>query len=104
MCSHCKVRVADLTEARVPKATTLASYEISVWKQMDQASLGGIQKGVDPEEQDYELNQAVKLEGNGVSCSKQGTEESSMVGSQDAVGQKNLLDPSIPSHTAMEEP
>lgn len=91
-------------ETRVSVATTSPEYELSERKQKDLASLGRTKKELDPEELDYELNQAVKLEGNGVLCSKQGTEESSMVGSQDALGQKNLVDPSIPSDTAMEEP
>ncbi|KAJ1403668.1 Sodium/solute symporter superfamily [Sesbania bispinosa] len=99
-----QVRVADVKEARAPMTTTSAEYELSVLNQKDQASLDRIQKEVDSEKQDYEQNQAVKLEGNGVLCSKEDTEESSMVVTQDALGQKNLVDSSIPSHTAMEEP
>ena len=97
MCLHCKVKVADVMEARV--ATTLPKYELSEMNQKDQASLGRMQKEVAPEEQDYELNQAMNSQGNGAVCGKQGTEESSMGGSQD-----DLVDSSIPSHNAMEEP
>lgn len=89
MCLYCKVRVSDFKETR---ETTSTEYELSVLNRKDQASLDIIQKEVDPDKQDYALNQAVKLEGNGVLRSKQGTEESSMVGSQDALGQKNLVD------------
>jgi hypothetical protein len=64
-------------------ATTTPKSELSVQNQKDQASLSTIQKEADPDEQDYELNQAVKLEGNGASYSKQDIEESSEVGSQD---------------------
>lgn len=103
MCLRCKVRVADMKEARIPVATVSPKYELSAQNQKDQASLGIIQNEADPEEQDYELNPAVKLEGNGVSYGKQDIQESSMVGSQDAL-QQNLLDPSIPSHTSMDEP
>jgi hypothetical protein len=63
--------------------TTTPKSELSVQNQKDQASLSTIQKEADPDEQDYELNQAVKLEGNGASYSKQDIEESSEVGSQD---------------------
>ncbi|XP_012572450.1 K(+) efflux antiporter 3, chloroplastic isoform X2 [Cicer arietinum] len=98
-----QVRVADMKEARIPVATVSPKYELSAQNQKDQASLGIIQNEADPEEQDYELNPAVKLEGNGVSYGKQDIQESSMVGSQDAL-QQNLLDPSIPSHTSMDEP
>jgi hypothetical protein len=66
--------------------TTTPKSELSVQNQKDQASLSTIQKEADPEEQDYELNQAVKLEGNGASYSKQDIEESSAVGSQDDLG------------------
>lgn len=44
-------------------------------------------------EQDYELNQAVNFD------RKQGTEESSR-----STVEKNLVDPSISCHTAIEEP
>ncbi|XP_057416156.1 K(+) efflux antiporter 3, chloroplastic isoform X3 [Lotus japonicus] len=84
-----QVRVSDFKETR---ETTSTEYELSVLNRKDQASLDIIQKEVDPDKQDYALNQAVKLEGNGVLRSKQGAEESSMVGSQDALGQKNLVD------------
>jgi hypothetical protein len=67
--------------------TTTPKSELSVQNQKDQASLSTIQKEADPDEQDYELNQAVKLEGNGASySSKQDIEESSAVGSQDDLG------------------
>lgn len=72
-------------EARAPTTTNFPKYEISVRNQIDRASLGRIQKEADPEEQDYELNEAVKLEGNGVPYSKPNTEGSSMVGSQDVL-------------------
>ncbi|KAK7252249.1 hypothetical protein RIF29_36069 [Crotalaria pallida] len=99
-----QVKVDDLTDARVPVATISSEYELSKLKQKDLASLSRIQKEVHSEEQDYELNQAVNSEGNGVLCSNQSSEGISMVGSQDAPGQKIQVDPSIPSHTAMEEP
>ncbi|CAI8618019.1 unnamed protein product [Vicia faba] len=88
-----QVRVPDIKESRIPVATTTPKYELSVQNQKDQASLSRIQKEADPEEEDYELNQAVKFEGNGASFSKQDIEENSMVGSQDDLGQQNLLDP-----------
>jgi hypothetical protein len=66
--------------------TTTPKSELSVQNQKDQASLSTIQKEANPEEQDYELNQAIKLEGNGASYSKQDIEESSAVGSQDDLG------------------
>jgi len=72
-------------EARVPVTTNTPKYEVSVSNQEDQASLSRIQKEADLEEQDYELNQAVKLEGNGAPCSKD-IGESSVVGSQDDLG------------------
>ncbi|CAK8532656.1 unnamed protein product [Lathyrus sativus] len=65
-----QVRVADIKESRIPVATTTTpKYELSVQNQKDQASLSRIQKEVDPEEdeEDYELNQAVKFEENGAS-------------------------------------
>ncbi|XP_027347539.1 K(+) efflux antiporter 3, chloroplastic isoform X5 [Abrus precatorius] len=97
------VKVADMKETRVPVATTTPESELLELNQKDQASLVTIQKEVNPEEQDHELNQAVNLEGNGVLLSKQGTEESSIVGSQD-LRPKSQVDPSITSHTATEEP
>ncbi|MCH84924.1 K(+) efflux antiporter 3 chloroplastic-like, partial [Trifolium medium] len=81
-----QVRVADIRGPRIPVATTTPKSELSVQNQKDRASLSTIQKEADPEEQDYELNQAVKLEGNGASYSKQDIEESSAVGSQDDLG------------------
>ncbi|KAF7843061.1 K(+) efflux antiporter 3, chloroplastic isoform X1 [Senna tora] len=99
ICLRCKVRVSDMTEACVPTATTFREYELSEMNQTDQASATRIQKEIDLEKQDYELN----LEGNGL-YSKQGTEESLMDGSQDALGRKNPGDPSIPCHTAIDEP
>lgn len=93
LCLPFKVRVADIKESRVPVATATPKYELSVQNQKDQASLSRIQKEADPEEEDYELNQAVKFEGNGASFSKQDIEESSKVGSQDDLGQQNLLEP-----------
>ncbi|XP_027347538.1 K(+) efflux antiporter 3, chloroplastic isoform X4 [Abrus precatorius] len=98
-----QVKVADMKETRVPVATTTPESELLELNQKDQASLVTIQKEVNPEEQDHELNQAVNLEGNGVLLSKQGTEESSIVGSQD-LRPKSQVDPSITSHTATEEP
>lgn len=86
LCLHCKVRVADIMEARIPVPTNTPNYEVSVQNQEDQASSSRIQKEADPEEQDYELNQAVKLEGNGAPSSKQDIGESSVVGSQDDLG------------------
>lgn len=89
-CLPCKVRVADIKESRIPVAATTPKYELSVQNQKDQASLSRIQKEADPEEEeekDYELNQAVKLEGNGASFIKQDIDESSTVGSQDDLGQ-----------------
>ncbi|WJX52412.1 K(+) efflux antiporter 3, chloroplastic [Trifolium repens] len=82
-----QVRVSDIRGPRIPVTTTTPKSELSVQNQKDQASLSTIQKEADPEEQDYELNQAVKLEGNGASySSKQDIEESSAVGSQDDLG------------------
>lgn len=94
MCLYCKVRVAVSREARVLAATTSPEAELSEMNQNDQASSVRNQREVDPEEQDYELNEAVNLEGNGVLVIKQSSEESSMI-----VDQSN---PS--SHTATEEP
>ncbi|KHN46227.1 K(+) efflux antiporter 3, chloroplastic-like [Glycine soja] len=89
-----QVRVAVSREARVLAATTSPEAELSEMNQNDQASSVRNQREVDPEEQDYELNEAVNLEGNGVLVIKQSSEESSMI-----VDQSN---PS--SHTATEEP
>ncbi|KAG4398555.1 hypothetical protein AAZX31_08G062800 [Glycine max] len=88
-----QVRVAVSREARVLAATTSPEAELSEMNQNDQASSVRNQREVDPEEQDYELNEAVNLEGNGVLVIKH-SEESSMI-----VDQSN---PS--SHTATEEP
>ncbi|KAL2343884.1 hypothetical protein Fmac_005169 [Flemingia macrophylla] len=100
-----QVKVTDLREARVAMATTSPESELSAMNQKDQASLIINQREVDPEEQDYELNEAVNLEGNGVLIGKQSSEESSMITSTDAPSQKNHVDPSNPtSHTATEEP
>ncbi|KAL3002598.1 hypothetical protein AAZX31_08G062800 [Glycine max] len=88
-----RVRVAVSREARVLAATTSPEAELSEMNQNDQASSVRNQREVDPEEQDYELNEAVNLEGNGVLVIKH-SEESSMI-----VDQSN---PS--SHTATEEP
>lgn len=91
-----------MIEARVPPATTSPGYELSELNQADHASATRIQT-VDSEEQNHELSQAGNLEGNGVLYNKQGTEESLMDGSQEVVGEKNLVDPSISCHTAIEE-
>lgn len=100
-----QVKVTDLKETRVPVATTSQDSELSEMNQKDQASLVRNQRGVDAEEQDYELNESLNLEGNGVLLSKQCSEESTLVLSTDAPIQKNLVDPSTPSsHTATEEP
>ncbi|KAG5023225.1 hypothetical protein JHK82_019127 [Glycine max] len=89
-----QVKVADVREAHVLTATTSPETELSEMNQKHQASSIRNQREVDSEEQDYELNEAVNLEGNGVLVSKQSSEESSMV-----------VDPSNPSsHTATEEP
>ncbi|WJX15202.1 hypothetical protein P8452_05379 [Trifolium repens] len=76
-----QVRVADVRGPRIPVATTTPKSELSVQNKKDQASLSTIQKEADPEEQDYDLNQVAKLEGNGASYSKQDIEETSVVGS-----------------------
>ncbi|XP_061370130.1 K(+) efflux antiporter 3, chloroplastic-like [Gastrolobium bilobum] len=96
-----QVRVGNLTEAHVPMATTSHESELSESNQADHASVPRIQMEV---EQDYELNQAVNFEEHSVLCRKQGTEESSLLGSQDALGEKNLVDPTIPCRNAIEEP
>lgn len=102
---YCQVKVTDLKETRVAVATTSQDSELSEMNQKDQASLVRNQRGVDAEEQDYELNESLNLEGNGVLLSKQCSEESTLVLSTDAPIQKNLVDPSTPSsHTATEEP
>ncbi|XP_019421720.1 PREDICTED: K(+) efflux antiporter 3, chloroplastic isoform X2 [Lupinus angustifolius] len=80
-----QVKVSNMIEARVPVATASPEYELSELNQKDLASLSRIPKEVDAEEQDYELNQAVNSEGNGVICSKQGTKENSTVESKDAL-------------------
>ncbi|CAL0331455.1 unnamed protein product [Lupinus luteus] len=80
-----QVKVSDLMEARVPVATTSPEYELSELKEKDPASLSRIQKEVVAIEQDYELNQTVNSEGNGVICSKQGTKESSIVETEDGL-------------------
>jgi len=72
------VKASDTREARVPVAATSAESELSEMNQ---------------KEQEHELNEAVKLEGNGVLLGKQSSEESAMV-----------VDSSIPSsHTAVTE-
>ncbi|MED6134053.1 K(+) efflux antiporter 3, chloroplastic [Stylosanthes scabra] len=81
-----QVRVSDLMEARVTTASP--EHEPSEMNLKDQASLGRIQEEVVAEEQDYELKQAVNLQGNGALNGKQATEDQI----------------SIPSHNAMEEP
>lgn len=93
MCLYSKVKVADVREAHVLTATTSPETELSEMNQKHQASSIRNQREVDSEEQDYELNEAVNLEGNGVLVIKH-SEESSMI-----VDQSN---PS--SHTATEEP
>nr|KYP54519.1 Glutathione-regulated potassium-efflux system protein kefB [Cajanus cajan] len=99
-----QVKVTE-KEERVAVTTTSQESELSEMNQKDQASLVINQREVDTEEQDYKLNEAVNLQGNGVLLSQQSIEESSMVASTDAPRQKNLVDPSIPSsHTATEEP
>jgi len=87
------VKASDLREARVPVATNSPESELSEMNQKDEASSVRNQREVDPEEQEHEVNEAVKLEGNGVLLSKQSSDESAMV-----------VDPSIPSsHTVTEE-
>lgn len=94
----------DLIESREPMATTSPEFELPELNQTDEALLARIHTEVGSDEQDYELNQAATLEGNGVLYSKQGSEESSVDGYPDALGEKILVDPSTPCHTSMEEP
>ncbi|KAK4271358.1 hypothetical protein QN277_020062 [Acacia crassicarpa] len=96
-----QVRVDDLMETREPVATTSPEYELSEVNQTDKALLGKNQTEEDSDEQGFDPMESVSLEGHGVlyRSSKEGTEESSV-----ALGEKNLADPSIPLHTAMEEP
>ncbi|XP_047157990.1 K(+) efflux antiporter 3, chloroplastic isoform X1 [Vigna umbellata] len=71
-----QVKASDLREARVPAAITSPESELSEMNQKDQASSVRNQREVDLEEQEHELSEAVKLEGNGVLLSKQISEES----------------------------
>ncbi|KOM31198.1 hypothetical protein LR48_Vigan01g075300 [Vigna angularis] len=71
-----QVKASDLREARVPAAITSPESELSEMNQKDQASSLRNQREVDLEEQEHELSEAVKLEGNGVLLSKQISEES----------------------------
>ncbi|TKY71552.1 K(+) efflux antiporter 3 [Spatholobus suberectus] len=95
-----QVRVDDLAEARIPMKTTSLESELSESNQTDQVWVPRIQVEV---EQDFELNQDVNFEGNGALCWKQVTEERSIVGSEDALGE-DLVDSSIPCNIATEEP
>lgn len=70
------MKASDLREARVPVAVTSPESELSEMNQKDQASSVRNEREVDPEEQEHELSEAVKLEGNGVLLSKQSSEES----------------------------
>ncbi|KAK4254123.1 hypothetical protein QN277_009548 [Acacia crassicarpa] len=101
-----QVRVADIIEARELTSTTSQStpeYDFSELNLTDHASTSRSPIEIGSGERDYELNQSVNSEGNGVLCSKQGTEESMMNSSQD-VGERSLVDPSTPCHTTIEEP
>lgn len=92
-----------MIEARVPTSTSSPECESSELK-TDQASVSRIQKEVEFKEGDYELNGNGNVEGNGVLYSEKCTEESLMDGSQDALGGKDVVDPSIPCHTTIDEP
>ncbi|RDX96033.1 K(+) efflux antiporter 3, chloroplastic, partial [Mucuna pruriens] len=92
-----QVSVDELTEARVPMKTTSPESELSESNQADHVWVPGIQSKI------MKPNQDVNFEGNGMLCWKQVTEERLFVRSQDALGE-DLVDSSIPCHTAVEEP
>ena len=77
MCLYCKVRVRDSIEAHAPMATTSSEDALSESNQAHHASAPRIHAEA---EQDYELNQAENFN------RKKGTEESSIIQSQDAIG------------------
>lgn len=81
-------RIGDMIEEKESITPALPECELRESRQADQDSVPIIHTEV---EQDYELNQAMNFD------RKQGTEESSTV-------EKNLVDPSISCHTAIEEP